>query len=154
MEHVRIGEDQATLRTELAPEVGAGVAVVGAQAEAGTEFGQAVGHALGGLQLILRERLGGEQVEGRGLRVLEQGLEHRQVVAEGLAAGRAGHHHRVLAAAHGVERLGLVQEEPLDPLGGQRRAKTLGQGAIGIRETGLPGGDALDMGERALPPGL
>jgi hypothetical protein len=58
--------------------------------------------------VILGERLGREQVKRLSLRLGGEALEHRQVVAEGLARGGRRDDHDVLAAQRARDGLGLV----------------------------------------------
>jgi len=82
-------------------------------------------------QLILSQRLGGEEIERPRGRLRQDRLQHRQVVAQRLAAGSAGDYNQVAAGARRVDRLSLVAEEPFDALtaqaglqiGVQRRAE-------------------------------
>jgi len=50
----------------------------------------------------------------------QQHLQHRQHIAERLAARRSRHDDDVLAPAHSVERLGLVCVEALDAAASER----------------------------------
>ena len=110
VQHVGIGQHQVRPRAHRAARVLRRVAVVGEHPHVGQRPRQL--HQLG--ELILRERLGGEEVEHPRLRLLHQRLEHGQVVAEGLAGGGRRDHHEVLALGHRVEGLGLVRVELLD----------------------------------------
>lgn len=60
--------------------------------------------------MVLGEGLGGEEVEGAGLRVFKDGVEDGEIVAEGLAGGSGGDDHDVLACVDGVHGLALVGE--------------------------------------------
>src|ERR1700675_1832029 len=96
MEHVRVRHhDVATLLERGAP-AGRGVAVVrvGSQLDRKAMLESA---QLG--QLVLSQGLRRKQVKRSPLRVLEQALEYRQVVAERLAAGRRRHHDQVPSLA-------------------------------------------------------
>jgi len=111
VQHVRVGQHEVGPRPHRAPRVLRGVAVVGEHPHVGQRLRQ-----LGQLgELILSQRLGGKEIEHARLRLLHQGLQHRQVVAEGLAGRGRGHHHQVLALGHRLEGLGLVRVELLDP---------------------------------------
>ena len=117
-------------------------------------------------ELILRQRLGREEIERCRFGLGQQALEHRQVVAEALAARGPRDDHDVEPAAQRLDRLDLVRVEPLDPLrcerlgewGGERdrklavtrrarrqslpvcdRAAVLGP----LRQLGDPGSDAF-----------
>jgi hypothetical protein len=105
VEHVRIGDDDVAGLADGAACGGRSIAVVGERLDVGPDLlDQAVQLGL----LVLGERLGREEVEGAGVRVFEDGVEDRQVVAEGLAAG-GGRDHDDVAASHRVlDCLGLV----------------------------------------------
>ena len=84
VEHVGVGDDDVAGLADGASGGGRGVAVVGERLDVGADlFDQSVQLGL----LVLGERLGGEEVEGAGVGVFEDGVEDGQVVAEGLAAG-------------------------------------------------------------------
>ena len=101
VEHVRVGEDEVGPRAHRAPRVLRRVAVVGEHAEVGQALGE-----LGELgELVLGERLGGEEIEHAPLRLLHQALEHGEVVAERLARRGGRDHHQVLALGHDLEGL-------------------------------------------------
>ena len=102
VDHVRVGEQHPGLLPGHLPGGGGGVAVVGGHLHlpAGQEADAA--------QLVLGERLGGVEVDGPGVRVAEQAVEHRQVEAQALAGGRPGGDHEVLAPLGRVPALGLV----------------------------------------------
>ena len=111
VQHVGIGQHQVGPRPHRAARVLRGVAVVGEHPHVGQRLRQL--HQLG--ELVLGERLGGEQIEHPRLGLLHQRLQHRQVVAERLAGRGRRDHHEVLALGHRVEGLGLVRVELLHP---------------------------------------
>jgi hypothetical protein len=65
--------------------------------------------------LILAERLGREQEQRAGSRVIGDGLHRGHRVAQGLARRRRSHDDDVLAAMDGFDRLRLVGVQALDP---------------------------------------
>ena len=69
--------------------------------------------------MILRQCFGGEEVERRRQRIIEQGFHHRDVIAQRLPARRAGDDHHVVAGADLLDCLCLVTVEHLDPLHAQ-----------------------------------
>ncbi|MEI2690009.1 MAG: hypothetical protein V9H69_09940 [Anaerolineae bacterium] len=71
-------------------------------------------------QLVVGQRLGGEEVEGAGGGVGQQRLGHRQVVAQGLAAGGGGGDHQVFAGLRGAPGRDLVAVERIDAAVAQR----------------------------------
>ena len=64
-------------------------------------------------ELVLRERLGGKEVERAGAAVVQNGVEDGQVVAERLAAGGRGHDGDMLAVASRVDGFGLMRVEAI-----------------------------------------
>ena len=85
-------------------------------------------------ELVLAERLGGEQVERSGGRVFGDRLQHGQVEAERLARRRRRDDHDVVATPERVERLCLVGVQHLDALAVERTDQSLieppGKGAV------------------------
>ena len=61
-------------------------------------------------QLILRQGLGWEQVEGAGVGLGQQTLEYGQVVAQRLAAGGRGHDRYMFAAQRRSDGRRLVRK--------------------------------------------
>ena len=116
VEHVRVRQHHVGAGPDGAPRVLRGVPVVGVDAQ----LRQRPRQLLELRQLVLRERLRGEEVERPRRRLRQERLEDRQVVAERLAGRRRRHHDRVAALAEEVERLGLVRVQPLDPARPQR----------------------------------
>ena len=74
-------------------------------------------------RLVLRERLGGEEEERPRLRLLGEGLEHGELVAEALAARRAGADDDVVAGRQQVAGGGLVAVQGGDAGRGERFAQ-------------------------------
>ena len=66
------------------------------------------------VELVVGERLGGEEIEGTRVRVAEQRVQHGQVVAERLAAGRGRHHRDAATVERGFDRVVLVAVKVLD----------------------------------------
>ena len=58
--------------------------------------------------MILRQRLGGEEIERSRLVVAHQHVEHGQLVGKGLAAGGGSNHNERFAALGVLDCLGLV----------------------------------------------
>ena len=114
VEHVRVREDDVRPLADLPAALALGVAVVDRGFDAlETEGGERT-------RLVLRERLRRIEVERPRLRLLREGVEHREVEGEALAAGRAGRDDGVLAAADGFPRLRLVAPEARDSLRDER----------------------------------
>jgi len=91
--------------------------------------------------LVLAQRLGGEQEQRPGGRVLGQGLEHRHGVAERLAGCGGRDHDDVLTGVHRLDGIRLVRVRPLDPALGEPvadpRVQPLRPVAM-LRRPGLP----------------
>ncbi len=111
VQHVGVGEDDVAGAAHLAAGVGGGVAVVGEGADVGAKVGD---EAVEFVELVLGEGLGGEEVERLRRRVLEDGIEDGDVVAEGLAAGGGGDDDAVAPGTDVLNRLRLVEPGPLD----------------------------------------
>ena len=111
VEHVGIGEHEVGPRAHRAAGVLRSVTVVRVHAHVGQRLREL--RQLG--ELILGEGLGGEQIQHARLRLLHEGLEHGQVVAERLAGCGRRHHDHVLALGDGLEGPRLVRVELLDP---------------------------------------
>ena len=112
MQHVGIGEGDVRPRANGSARVGRRVAIVGVHADVVGALGADQGRERVQLgHLILRERLGRKEVQRPRGRILQDGVEHRQVVAERLARGRGCGDDDVLAGRHALIRLGLVAIE-------------------------------------------
>ena len=113
MDHVGIGEEDADLLPGHVSGGGGGVAVIGGHLHflAGQETDAA--------QLVLGEGLGGIEVDGAGVGIAQQAVEHGQVEAQALAGCRAGGDHEVVAPLGRIPALGLVRPQPGDALSGQ-----------------------------------
>jgi hypothetical protein len=134
VQHVRVGHHHVAAIAQDAPRLGRRVAVVGEGLEVvsqGADQLAELGH------LVLRERLGGVEVEGPRPRLGAQPLEHRQVEAQRLSAGGGGDDHRVPPGQRVPDRLGLVAVELLHPAGPQRPAHA---GIDPVRERREPRG--------------
>jgi hypothetical protein len=109
VDHVGVAQHEVRLRTGPPPAARVAIAVdeCDAQVAAETERVQTPG-------LILRQRLGGGQVERTGVRLRQQRLEHRHGVGERLAAGRARGDAHVPALTGEGDRLSLVCPQRLD----------------------------------------
>ena len=103
VEHVGIGEDARRTLAHLAPFGGGRVAVVG-----GDEpfYAQSRREPPKLVQLVVRERLGWEEVERRA--ALPKRVKRRHLIAERLARGGRRRHHHVAAPFRSGEHLDLV----------------------------------------------
>ena len=111
VQHIGIGDDDAAgLARRFAP-LARGVAVVGLNCDRLTQITQQFAQRC---ELIVRQRLRRKKIQRSRLRIAQQGVEHRQVVAQRLARSRRGHHADVLAAQHTVDGGRLMRVELID----------------------------------------
>ncbi len=111
MEHVRIGEDHASLVPQSAPLRSRSVAVVHSRHHiARPRTAQGVAESA---ELVLCQRLGGEQQERGGAGIGKQRLDQRDDVRHRLARGRACGDDHVLTGPQEVDGRGLVAIQPL-----------------------------------------
>ena len=112
VEHVRVGHHHLAGRPDGRPDRGRRVAVVrrrrDRQAGGRRELAE-LGH------LVLSERLGREQEQGPRRRIVGDGLQDRQRVAQGFARRGRGDDDHVLAAMGDLDRRRLVGVRPGDP---------------------------------------
>ncbi len=155
VQHVRVGEDDVGAAADLQALLPRRVAVVDRVAQAVDPEG--VQRA----RLVLRERLGRVQVQRARLGVAAQHVERRELEAQRLPGRGAGGHDR-RAGPRGVQRLGLVRVQPLDPAALQRfddaRVQLL-RDADGLPGAAVLGGRhhqplVLAAGLQELVPGL
>ena len=122
VEQVGVGEHEVGVVADPAALVGRGVAVVGR----GPHRRQR--EPVDAAQLVGGERLGGGEVERRGAATVrcarpgDEVAEHRQVVAEALARGRARADDDVPSGVGGLRHLDLVRPRRLDA-GGEQGAE-------------------------------
>ena len=119
VQHVGVGEQHAGGFADAAAALGR-VAVISGRERVDDAVAGPLDERLPLAELILRQRLGGIEIERPRQRVARQRLQHRRVEAERLAAGRRGGHHHMLPIQRGVDRLGLVRVQSLGPGRGQR----------------------------------
>ena len=145
VQHVRVGDHDVAVQADGLACIAGGVAVEGEGLDAeiaGTIEFQQLGH------LVLGQCLGREQVQRLGL-VLHGRADHRQGVAQRLAAGGGGDDGHVLAALAGLPGFGLVAVELLDAAclqcSGQRRGYRVGNGRVAAftAGNGEAAGDAV-----------
>jgi hypothetical protein len=131
VQHVGVREDQVRALADGAALLARRVAVVDRLAEV------LPADASEASRLVLRQRLRRIQIEGARGHVARQRVQHGQVEGERLAARGSSRDDRV-AAAGGLERIGLVRPQRLD----SGRGEPLAQGRVEVvrnrlRETGL-----------------
>ena len=176
VQHVGVGDqDVGGIGLDLPPSRAGCVAVVDRGAHRTARAGKGVrsrdhpaatrhraGEILQPLQLILRQRLVGKQVQSAGSRPRERRLQGREEIDQALAARRRRDDEDVGAGAHPVDRLGLVivesgdpevAEGPLDGFGKGRRQRGVrrvlrgkGGGEDDVLPELLGSLDALDKG--------
>ena len=133
MEHVRVGDDDLARAPDGRPDRPGGVPVVRGGRDAETGRGRQLGELR---HLVLPERLGGEQEQGAGGRIVRDGLERGDRVAQRLARGGWRHDHHVMPGVHRLHGLGLVGVQPVDPARGEARGDARVQPARQGREDG------------------
>ena len=133
VEHVGVGQQQAPPLAGHASRRRGRVAVVDGQLDL------AARHGAQPADLVLGERLGGVEVEGAGVGLGQQSVEHGQVEAHALARGGAGGDDEVLAALGHVPGRPLVQPERAHALS----AESLGEQGV---EAGRQGRRAAFVG--------
>ena len=141
VEHVGVRDDDVALPADRLPGVVGGVPVVGVGLDVGLHLAD---QAVDLVHLVLGEGLGREEVEGAGLRLFEDLLEDREVVAEGLAARRRGDEDDALPLPDQIHGLCLVAVELTDAAG----REDLPQGGVDplrvFRKFAGTGGDLPD----------
>ena len=68
-------------------------------------------------ELVLRQRFGGKQIQRAGIRVFDNCVQDRQVVAQRLTGSRRRDDDHILPGMHDFRRLGLVRVQPAYALG-------------------------------------
>ena len=168
VQHVGVGDDDPPALARRAPRVGRRVAVI----DHGGRGSACVPHQVAQSRLLIAgERLGRIKVDGAGVGLARQGLEHGEVEAEALAARRGGGDDEVPAASGRLEGSRLVGVELVDAAiaqganeprseavrKGDQARTTRGQRLVGgeVGADGAVGEPALDDGVDAsgLGPG-
>ena len=140
--HLRVGEDHVRVAADPRALIGWGVAVVGGGHQARhREVGEAA-------ELVLGQRLGGEQGQGRaGTDAVGHRLGDGQLVAERFARGGAGGNHRGPSGPDEVDGCGLMRPEPRDPELAETLLQVGWQGTRRVGRSGETSGDPLDVHE-------
>ena len=118
VEHVGVGYDHVSGAADRGSHRGRRVAVVGVGRQVDVHVSR-LALQLG--ELVLRQGLRREDVQGTRGRILRDRVEDRQVVAEGLAGRGRRDDHGVATGARRFERRGLVRIELGDPAAAQCR---------------------------------
>ncbi len=103
-------------------------------------------------ELILRERLGGEEVEGARVGVFKDRVEDREVVAERFSGGRRSNYDEVFSGPGKFSGGGLVGVEAVNPLGAIRCYQFRPHPGGHWAEIGIAGGKVFDRGEDFVAP--
>ncbi len=122
MQHVRIGDDDVALPADGPTRVVGRVSVVGKGFDIGLQI---CNQAVGFVHLVLCQRLGGKHIQSPRFRLVENTLQHRQIVAKRLTAGSRRHQHDILSVADKTHRLSLMPVEAFHAPPGQYIAKLL-----------------------------
>ena len=149
--HVGVGEDDVGLAAVPGALGGRSVAVVGGEPDAAQGWSR---QRLKRPQLILGQGLGGEKIERVDALVGDDGLQHRDVVDEGLATGGSRRHDHVLPGADGVDGPGLVRVEPGRSVGPHRRDQGRRQRRIQSSVASAAGRQPLQVDDLAPVAGL
>ena len=108
MKHVRITEDNVGARPHGRPRVLRGIAIVGIHADL-FAAGQVICPLHEIVELIVGERLRWVKIQRPGIGILQDPLEHRQVIAEGFSGSCRSDDHQIRSASGQVERLRLMR---------------------------------------------
>ncbi len=117
VQHVGVGDHDVAVGAHRPAQAGRGVAVVGGGAQA---LGEVDGDVLEPGELVLGQRLGGEQPQRARVGVVQPGVEDRDCERQRLAAGRRRHHDHVATPERVLHRLRLVDVGTVDAALGER----------------------------------
>ncbi|MNS86437.1 hypothetical protein D3C72_1203430 [compost metagenome] len=146
VQHVRVGNHDVAMQADRLACIAGGVTIEGKGLHpevAGAVELQQFGH------LVLRQCLGREQVQRLGL-VLHGGADHRQGVAQRLAAGGGGDDGHVLAALAGLPGFCLVAVKLLDATCLQCRSQGRWHGIGNRRIAAFAAGNGETAGDTVL----
>jgi len=104
--------------------------------------------------LVRRKGLRREQIQRPSVFVFQDGLEHGQVITQGLAGGRGRDDADVLALYGGLDRIVLMAVEPVDPPSRICRKQPRIQPIRKRRVLGLPRRYSMPMGDAGGKPGV
>ncbi len=116
VEHVRVRDHHLAGRADRRPDRRRRVAVVGGSIDREPRGAAQLAQLR---DLVLAQRLGGEEEESAGRGVLRQRLQRRHQVAQRLARGRGCDDDHVLAGPDRGERLGLMAVQSRDAAAGK-----------------------------------
>jgi len=112
VQHVGIGDDNVPLPADGPARVIGCIAVISEGFDVGLQIRN---QTVGFVHLVLRQRLGGKQIKRARFRLVQNALQHRQVIAKRFAAGRGCNQHNIPAAADKAHGLRLMLVQPLHP---------------------------------------
>ena len=113
MEHIRVAEDEPGLFPNKGPGRGGRIAIVGGDGD-GIFRSQKLAQ---GSLLVMGQGFGGKKIERPGLWIIQQMIQHRQVITEGFAAGGASDDNRVLPGFNIIPGGSLVGIKAVYPQG-------------------------------------
>ena len=108
VEHVGVGDHYVALLADGLTRVIRRVSVIGEGFDVGLELADEAMHLV---HLVLGQGLGGKEIDCPGLGFFQDLLEHRDVVAQSLAARRWCHEDHVPAVTYKVDGMGLMAVE-------------------------------------------
>jgi hypothetical protein len=147
VQHVGIGEHHVGLLPDGLAGVLRSVAIVG---EGANLRAHGFHRRLEFVQLVLGQRLGGEHVHGARALVGEQQIQHRQVVAQRLPAGRGRDHHGIAAGGGMIEGIRLVGVEAGDAAFFERRLQPRVHSGRNIRKRSFGGSLVVNGANRRI----
>ena len=115
VQHVGIGQQHARASADAATSSLGRVTIIGRGQGIDDAVSRALDQRIPLAELVLRQRLGGVEVQRPRQRIARQRLEHRHVEAQRLAAGRRGGNDHIPTRQRSVDRLGLVGVQALGP---------------------------------------
>ena len=106
VQHIRIGQNDVALFADDLARVGGSVAVVGKHTEAVLK---PLVQVMEFSQLVLREGFRGEEIQRARVRIFQNGVHHRQVVAKRFSRSRGGNNHHIFPGMHRFGRCCLMR---------------------------------------------
>ena len=155
MQHVRIGYHDMPRLADGFPRSCRCVPVVGVGLDVDPHL---LDHVVQLADLVGGKRLGREQVQRPGIRILQDGGQNRQVVAHGFAGSRRRNDRHIFPAGDCLQAFRLVGVQLMDSAAGKRRLQPLIHRGRERHGPGFAGRDHLPPGyilhEHIVPPEL